>query len=149
MAPHTFSALYKLLPALYHILYPRAAVSPKICTLTTSKKSQLICRNQLALFYKSQKSNLRLLSKGLLYSKILHKNALFDSQLLLKLDTARSFLSRFAYRIQLRVLVFFSLFRQQRLSDFLLPWCCQEYIVQPVSYNLIITYKKAPIKWTF
>ena len=56
---------------------------------------------------------------------------------LFELAPVRCFLNRFAYRISLRVLTFFSLFRLQGLSDFLLPWCCHIIGVNLLSLILV------------
>ena len=45
---------------------------------------------------------------------------------LLELAPVSHILNGFAYEIQLRVFALFPLSRQFGLSDFLLPWCCQQ-----------------------
>ena len=104
-----------------------------------------LCREPLATKIAANVANLQPLKKKNPEKRCI-TNAFQDSKntkYLFPLDTARSFLSRFAYRIQLRVLVFFSLFRQQRLSDFLLPWCCQQCSCKTLCKNYYTIQKVA------
>lgn len=55
---------------------------------------------------------------------------------LLPLAPCKKILNSFAYGIQLGLFILLSLFRQYRLSDFLLPFCCHSYgYLQCSSYH--------------
>ena len=98
-----------------------------------------LCREPLATKIAANVANLQPLKKKNPEKRCI-TNAFQDSEntkYLFPLAPVRCFLNRFAYRISLRVLTFFSLFRQQGLSDFLLPWCCHIIGVNLLSLILV------------